>query len=106
MAKLSKIEKHVLVCEHKDCAKGGGREALKALKSALKELGLRDRVMISRVDCFDQCGRGPVMVVYPDGVWYGRVDEKGAREIAERHIGEGRAASCKILRDLSGRGDE
>jgi (2Fe-2S) ferredoxin len=100
VAKLRKIEKHVLVCEHKDCEKRGGRDAYKSLKGALKEAGLRERVMVSRVGCFDQCDDGPVVVVYPEGVWYGRVDERGAAEIVARQVAEGRPAGCKVLRDL------
>jgi (2Fe-2S) ferredoxin len=100
VAKLGKVEKHVLVCEHKDCEKRGGRDVYKSLKGALKETGLRERVMVSRVGCFDQCDDGPVVVVYPEGVWYGRVDERAAREIVGRQVGEGRTAPCKVLRDL------
>jgi len=101
VSRLKKIRKHVLVCEHKDCVKGGGKEALKALKGALRDAGLRDEVLVTKVDCFDQCGHAPVMVVYPEGVWYGEVDERGAREIAERHIAAGgRAARCAVLRDM------
>ena len=39
MSKLKKIERHVLVCEHKDCEKRGGRDAYKALKASLKAKG-------------------------------------------------------------------
>ncbi len=114
MSGLKKIETHVLVCVHKDCEKRGGAEALKELKRALKETGRRGRVMISKVDCFDQCDDGPVMVVYPEGVWYGRVDAACAREIAVRHVGgdgAGRPAGCRVLRDMrrgggGGAGDE
>jgi (2Fe-2S) ferredoxin len=98
---LKKIRKHVLVCEHKDCARGGGKEALRELKGALKEAGLRDEVLITKVDCFDQCEHAPVFVVYPEGVWYGEVDERGAREIAERHLRAGGTATrCEVLRDM------
>jgi len=98
---LKKVRKHVLVCEDKDCARGGGKEALKELKGALKQAGLRDEVLITKVECFDLCEHAPVMVVYPDGVWYGEVDERGAREIAERHIAAGgTAARCEVLRDM------
>ncbi|HWS52923.1 MAG TPA: (2Fe-2S) ferredoxin domain-containing protein [Pyrinomonadaceae bacterium] len=106
MPGLKKIKKHVLVCDHKDCARGGGKEALRELKSALRESGLRDEVLITKVDCFDQCEHAPVMVVYPEGVWYGEVDERGAREIAERHIrGGGAAARCEVLRDMRAGGE-
>jgi len=98
---LKKIRKHVLACEDKDCARRGGKDALRELKAALREAGLRGEVLITRVNCFDQCGHAPVMVVYPEGVWYGEVDERGAREIAERHVASGAtAARCRVLRDM------
>ena len=101
MSGLKKVRTHVFACDDKDCLRGGGKEALKELKSALKEADLRDEVLVTKVDCFDLCEHAPVMVVYPDGVWYGEVDERGAREIAERHIrGGGTAERCEILRDM------
>ena len=106
MSGLKKIKKHVLVCDHKDCARGGGKDALRELKGALREAGRRDEVLITKVDCFDQCEHAPVMVVYPEGVWYGEVDERGAREIAERHlVAGGTAARCRVLRDMRGGGE-
>ncbi len=101
MSGLKKVRKHVLVCDHKDCARGGAKEALRELKGALKEAGLRDEVLITKVDCFDLCEHAPVMVVYPEGVWYGGVDGRGARQIAERHIAAGGSpARCVVLRDM------
>lgn len=100
MPRLKKITHHVLVCVHKHCLKQGGREAGKELKRTLKERALDGRVLVTAVDCLDQCGEGPVMVVYPEGVWYGDVDERGARQIAEQHIGAGRAVERKVMRDM------
>ena len=102
MAKLKKVTHHVLVCAHKHCIKQGGRETGRELKRALKELGPERRVMITAVDCLDQCGDGPVVVVYPEGVWYGAVDEQAAREIAEQHVGRGRPVGGKTLHVLPG----
>lgn len=71
----------------------------------VKDSALDGQVMISKVDCLDQCGRGPVMVAYPDGVWYGGVDEKGARAIVEEHLEQGHiAGKVKILRDMRDEG--
>ncbi len=92
----------MLVCEHKDCVRRGGKESLKELKHALRDAGARERVLITKVDCLDQCDDGPVMVVYPEGVWYGEVDASGAREIAEKHLSGGVAAGPRILRDMRG----
>ena len=100
MSRLKKLNAHVLVCTHKTCRRQGGSRAAKSLKRALKALGLRRSVMLTEVDCLDQCGRGPVMVVYPDGVWYGAVDKESAREIVEHHIKEGRTVERKVLTDM------
>lgn len=56
--------------------------------------------MITKVKCLDQCGRGPVMVVYPEGVWYGDVDEASARLIVREHLEKGHAVESKILHDM------
>ena len=106
MSKLKKISAHVLVCKHKTCLRQGGKASARALKRELKEQDLNGRVMITKVKCLDQCGRGPVMVVYPDGVWYGGVDAEGARRIVSEHLAEGRAVKEKVLRDMRGAGTE
>lgn len=93
----------MLVCKHKTCLKQGGKASLKALKRALKEQDLREQVMITKINCLDQCGRGPVMVVYPDGVWYGGVDEETAREIVTEHLEEGHVVEKSVLHEMRGR---
>lgn len=102
MAKLKKVTHHLLVCAHKHCIKQGGREVGRELKRALKELPPTRRAMLTAVDCLDQCDDGPVVVVYPEGVWYGAVDEQAAREIAEEHVGLGHVVARKVLHVLPG----
>ncbi len=36
--------------------------------------------------CFDRCGEGPLMVVYPEAVWYTFVDNEDIDEIIESHL--------------------
>jgi (2Fe-2S) ferredoxin len=105
VGKLKDIRAHVLVCAHDSCEDDGAKAAAKELKRALKERGLRDRVLVTKVDCLDQCGDGPVMVVYPEGVWYGRVGPADARGIADG-LAPGGRASCgaRVLHDLRGGG--
>ena len=95
----------MLVCKHKTCLDEGGKAAARALKRELREQELAGRVMVTKVKCLDQCGRGPVMVVYPDGVWYGRVDEEAARRIVTEHLTEGRVVREKVLRDMRDAGE-
>ncbi len=100
VAKLKKTKTHVLVCKHKTCARQGAKETARELKRALKRENLRDEVLITKVKCLDQCGSGPVVVVYPEGVWYGGVDGGRAREIVERHIARGERAGGEVLHDM------
>ncbi len=101
-SRMKKLVAHVLVCTHKTCQEQGAKRSLKVLKRALKECATEgERVLISKVKCLDQCGRGPVVAVYPAGVWYGKVDEAGARAIVKEHVCAGRVArELKILREF------
>ena len=42
-----------------------------------------DGVTVSSTACLKACDRGPVMVVHPDNVWYGKVDEEAIDEILD-----------------------
>ncbi|MGH9945088.1 MAG: (2Fe-2S) ferredoxin domain-containing protein [Pyrinomonadaceae bacterium] len=102
MGKPKNFDAHVIVCTHQTCKRQGAKEALKALKRALKAEGDGRRVLVSKIKCLDQCGRGPVFALYPAGVWYGSVDEAGARKIAGQMREGGRVAAegLKVLCQL------
>jgi (2Fe-2S) ferredoxin len=42
--------------------------------------------MITMVDCFGICRNGPIMVIYPEGIWYNRLNEKAIHRIVNEHI--------------------
>jgi (2Fe-2S) ferredoxin len=54
-------------------------------------LGLtgKDRVRINQAGCLDRCEEGPVLVVYPEGVWYTYVDQDDVDEIIDKHLVNG-----------------
>ena len=83
------FEKHLFVCTRGEwCPSidGDGIGVHAALKEAVREAGLADRVRVNHAGCFSQCGNGPMLVVYPDAVWYAHVTPDDADEIFERHI--------------------
>lgn len=57
-----------------------------------KQLGIagRGNVRINTAGCLDRCSEGPVLVVYPDAVWYSYVDEQDIDEIIDEHLINGR----------------
>lgn len=60
------------------------------MKDAVKEAGLKGRVRVNEAGCLDQCEHGPVIVVYPEAVWYGFVQPKDVEEIVDEHLIHGR----------------
>jgi (2Fe-2S) ferredoxin len=58
------------------------------MKQKIKSLNLRGKglVRINRSGCFDRCSEGPMLVVYPDAVWYTFIDEADIDEIIQSHI--------------------
>lgn len=81
------FEKHVFVCfSGKTCSQEGGVEVFDALRKEVFDRGLKTRFRINKAGCFDQCGNGPLVVVYPESVWYAHVKPEDAREIVEEHL--------------------
>lgn len=47
---------------------------------------MKDRVRVNNSGCLDQCGNGPMIVVYPEGVWYAGVKVEDVEAIVQEHI--------------------
>lgn len=62
------------------------KERVKALKLDTKN----KRIRINNAGCLDRCNEGPVIVVYPEEVWYTYVDKEDIDEIIEEHLKNGR----------------
>jgi len=81
------FKKHVFVCvSGKTCPGQGSEEVLQTLRQEISELGLKKQIRINKAGCFDQCGNGPMVVVYPEAVWYAHVKPSDCREIVHSHL--------------------
>ena len=69
----------------------GAEMAFEHMKSRVKKLGLNGegKVRINRSGCLDRCGEGPLLVVYPQAIWYTFVDNDDIDEIIESHLVNG-----------------
>ncbi len=61
-------------------------DVVQRLIEEIEDLNLSGEVMITNTGCFGICNQGPIMVVYPEGVWYGAVTEEDIHRIVEQHI--------------------
>lgn len=66
------------------------------MKSRAKELGLSG-VRINTSGCLNRCEHGPVMVIYPEGVWYGYRSRDDVDEILQTHLVEGKRVERLLL---------
>jgi (2Fe-2S) ferredoxin len=69
------------------------------MKKMLKEQGLRGTVRANQAGCLDACEHGPVVVVYPEAVWYGKVTPADIPEIIENHIKNNQPVERLLIAD-------
>ncbi len=92
---MGQYRHHVFVCtDGKHCARDGADDVHSALKRGVKEAGLKHEIRVNRAGCMNQCGHGPMVVVYPDDVWYHHVDVHGAQRIVREHLAGGRVVDA------------
>ncbi|KPQ39020.1 MAG: Ferredoxin [Phormidium sp. OSCR] len=77
------------------CNKKGGLSLVQYLENELVDRDLED-VVVSTTGCLKMCDRGPVLMVYPQGDWYGNVDEDALDEILDA-LEEGETADEYLL---------
>ncbi len=94
---MSYYREHVFMCTNfrqngEQCCAASGSEALRAYaKKKLRAMGEAGagRCRINSAGCLDRCSEGPVMVIYPEGVWYTYHNEADIDEILQKHVLEG-----------------
>ena len=96
---MNYYHKHVFFCTNQRpageacCNDKGAQKMRDYVKDKVKVLGLSEegsRIRINSAGCMDRCDEGPVLVVYPEGIWYTYVDEHDLDEIIEEHLQHGR----------------
>lgn len=94
---MIKLKYHVFICT--SCRVNGQQKGLcyskdsvdivQKFMEAIEDFDLSGEVMVTNTGCFGICDKGPVAVVYPEGVWYGSLTEDSVPKIVEQHLLQG-----------------
>lgn len=88
---------HVLICtscringqQKGFCYNKGSVGLVERFMEEIEDRGLSGEVVINNTGCFGICDKGPVVVVYPEGIWYGNVTEDDVERIFDEHFENG-----------------
>lgn len=92
------FQRHVFFCQNQRhdggrcCADFDAGNLRDYAKKRLKQAGMhgKGQVRINQAGCLDRCDQGPVLVVYPEAIWYSYVDQEDIDEIIEQHLINGK----------------
>lgn len=83
------------------CGRAGSDKLRNYMKARAKELGLKE-IRVNSSGCLDRCELGPVMVVYPEGVWYQYRTTEDVDEILDIHLRGGGRVERLMLQPQDG----
>ena len=90
---------HALICGGTGCTSSGSAEIQEALHREIAAQGLEDEIKVVQTGCFGLCALGPIMIIYPEGVFYSKVTADDVPEIVEEHFLKGRPVERLIYKE-------
>ena len=107
---MAPYRRHILVCTGQYCApKGAGKQIYQQLPHLLSKCGLLfgpDRVKRGETPCLGVCQNGPIVAIYPDGLWYHGVTPQVLERIVYEHLLRNHPVDDYLFHDLFHQDDE
>ena len=92
---------HVLVCGGTGFTSNGSTAVIEALEKEIKKNDLEKEICVVKTGCHGLCSEGPIMVVYPDNIFYTKVTPDDVPEIVTEHLLKGRVVNRLVYQDES-----
>ncbi len=83
---LAQAKIEVRICGGTGCTSSGSEKLIETLNEEIKKAGIEDKVNIVKTGCFGLCALGPIMIVYPEGCFYSRLEPEHLPEIVQEHF--------------------
>ena len=90
---------HVLVCAGTGCVASGSQKVKAEFEKQLAAFDLENEIKIVETGCHGFCEKGPVVIVYPEGIFYCQVKPEDTKEIVEEHLLKGRPVKRLMFKD-------
>lgn len=79
-------EKQIVVCAGTGCHSSGSKKVSDVIEASMQANKLEEKVLLVKTGCFGLCALGPVVIVYPEGVFYSQVTPEHMETIMNDHI--------------------
>ncbi|MCR5726659.1 MAG: NADH-quinone oxidoreductase subunit NuoF [Lachnospiraceae bacterium] len=90
---------HVLVCGGTGCTSSGSQKIMETLRTEIEKAGLDKEVSVVQTGCHGLCALGPIMIVYPEAVFYSMVKDEDIPEIVAEHLVKGRVVKRLVYEE-------
>lgn len=103
---MQKPKRHIFVCTSSRptgqqkgfCHAKSAVEVMARFNEEISDREIGNEVFVTNTGCFGICEKGPIVVVYPDNVWYGAVTPDDVEEILDQHIEGGRSVERLLIK--------
>ncbi|MFC3633514.1 NADH-quinone oxidoreductase subunit NuoF [Enterococcus rivorum] len=93
------FEKEMMICAGTGCISSKSDAFIQSLKEELAKNELSEKVNLVSTGCFGLCAQGPIVIIYPEGVFYHQVKPKDAKKIVEQHLMKGELVEKLLYHD-------